>query len=450
MKDAMRKFAAAAVFLLCAGILLSGPIALIRSCQGQGAGFIGATTNTENATGSTRRLNEIAAPTGPVAMNSQKLTGLANGTAAGEAVNWTQTGQATSAIDLMLHGDGSDGALSASSGTTTLTRDTYYSSITLTGTARIDTAGFRLFCSGTTDLTGMPADTIFRGFGIAAGAGAAGGTGGTAGGTVEADGITVVGTASFGTAGGAGGTTTGSQATAPTNRTGSSGGASAAGGKGGTGASGSGGASRGGATTTRDGGNLPHRLDPLAVFGRSVNISTTGSWLAPTGGAGGPGGSGGGGDGTAGGGGGGGGQGGRGLFFSTKTLIVTGASACVVSSKGQNGANGGTPAAGNRGGGGGGSGGGGGFAYAVAGSTTGSLSGGLCVDGGAGGNGGNGTGTGIGGDGGGGGSGGYAWFANLAAGTLVSALGVAGSAGTAGSGTTGGAGASGEAVRVNF
>ena len=48
-----------------------------------------------------------------------------------------------------LYGDGSDGALVASSGTTTLVRDMYYTNVTLSGTAKINASGFRIFVQGT-------------------------------------------------------------------------------------------------------------------------------------------------------------------------------------------------------------------------------------------------------------------------------------------------------------
>ncbi|MFA5344547.1 MAG: hypothetical protein WC381_11390 [Kiritimatiellia bacterium] len=47
-------------------------------------------------------------------------------------------------------GDGHDGALTKADGsTTTLTRDMYYSAVTLSANSKVNTAGYRLFCSGT-------------------------------------------------------------------------------------------------------------------------------------------------------------------------------------------------------------------------------------------------------------------------------------------------------------
>lgn len=57
-------------------------------------------------------------------------------------------------------GGGTDGNLTISSGTTTLTRDTYYNNVTISGTAQIVTNGFRLFISGTLDLINASANAI--------------------------------------------------------------------------------------------------------------------------------------------------------------------------------------------------------------------------------------------------------------------------------------------------
>ena len=46
-------------------------------------------------------------------------------------------------------GDGSDGPVTISSGTTTLTRDMYYSDLTVSSTGVLLTAGYRIFVSGT-------------------------------------------------------------------------------------------------------------------------------------------------------------------------------------------------------------------------------------------------------------------------------------------------------------
>lgn len=53
-----------------------------------------------------------------------------------------------------LFGDGSDGALTSSSGTTTLTRDMYYTNVTLSSTAVLAPAGYKIFVSGTLNISG--------------------------------------------------------------------------------------------------------------------------------------------------------------------------------------------------------------------------------------------------------------------------------------------------------
>lgn len=57
-------------------------------------------------------------------------------------------------------GDGSDGDVTISSGTTTLTRDMYYNNLTISGTGSLATAGWRVFVLRTLDLTGAPAGAI--------------------------------------------------------------------------------------------------------------------------------------------------------------------------------------------------------------------------------------------------------------------------------------------------
>jgi hypothetical protein len=61
---------------------------------------------------------------------------------------------------LGFFGDGSDGALNISSGVTTLSRDQFYSSVTISGSARLNPNGFKIFVSGTLDLTNAPANAI--------------------------------------------------------------------------------------------------------------------------------------------------------------------------------------------------------------------------------------------------------------------------------------------------
>ena len=63
-------------------------------------------------------------------------------------------------FDLFLFGHGGDGDVTISSGTTTLTRDMYYNNLTISGTGKIVTAGWRIFVAGTLDLSAAPANAI--------------------------------------------------------------------------------------------------------------------------------------------------------------------------------------------------------------------------------------------------------------------------------------------------
>lgn len=65
-----------------------------------------------------------------------------------------------SSTDLMLWGAGSDGNATISSGTTTLTRDMFYNNLTVSGTGKIVTAGWRIFVAGTLDISAAPASAI--------------------------------------------------------------------------------------------------------------------------------------------------------------------------------------------------------------------------------------------------------------------------------------------------
>lgn len=76
-------------------------------------------------------------------------------------------------------GDGSDGALSISSGTTTLTADKQYTSISVSGTAILETAGYRIYCQGTVTVDATSGACIRNNGG--AGGNASAGTGGAAG-----------------------------------------------------------------------------------------------------------------------------------------------------------------------------------------------------------------------------------------------------------------------------
>jgi len=84
-------------------------------------------------------------------------------------------------------GDGSDGALSISSGTTTLAADKQYTTVSVTGTAILETAGYRIYCQGTVTVDATSGACIRNNGG--AGGNASGSTAGTAG--AIAPGVTV-------------------------------------------------------------------------------------------------------------------------------------------------------------------------------------------------------------------------------------------------------------------
>lgn len=52
---------------------------------------------------------------------------------------------ADSILSNMFFGDGYDGDVSISSGTTILTRDMYYNNLTISGTGKINVNGWRIF-----------------------------------------------------------------------------------------------------------------------------------------------------------------------------------------------------------------------------------------------------------------------------------------------------------------
>jgi hypothetical protein len=285
-------------------------------------------------------------------------------------------------------GDGSDGSLS-SSGTTTLSRDMFYTDVTLTGSGKIVTAGYRVFCNGTLNLGASAVISNNGGDGVAGVDGSAGtvGTGGAAG-TTAGNGWDIwggtAGTAGLdGTAGGTAGVAGNASQTTRTNCIGA---LTNRAGAGGGNASGGGTAAAGtGATNTVSAG--PWRAALTYMSGASNGAGVIGTR---------GGGGGGGGGGTSltsrpGGGGGGGAGGGVCLVFAR---IVTGSG--TISANGGAGGNGGNAYNGGSGGGGGGGGGAGGagglavLVYRYLTSWTGTVS----ANAGASGGGGTGTGTG--------------------------------------------------------
>ena len=305
-------------------------------------------------------------------------------------------------------GDCSDGNATISSGTTTLTRDMFYNSLTLSGTGVLNTAGYRVYVCSTLDISAAQSGAIIRngnnGSGLTAGAAlttnylggsGAGGAGGNGG----------VGSA--GSAGGNGG--------GVTNVAGSSGDGNA-----------------GGAGASNAFSGVPYPTLPAGL-----SIANSGVINYPTGGAGG-GGGGGATSGGAGAGGGGGGSGGGVMVIAANTIARgTNSNTSIIQVKGGNGAAGGGSAAN---GGGGGAGGGGGWFILTYQQLTGStITNAIDLSGGTGGNGG--AGTTAGGNGGAAGDSGKGFIYNFGAGTLTTLNTVAGPAGSAHSGTTPGNGA---------
>jgi hypothetical protein len=329
-----------------------------------------------------------------------------------------------------LFGDGADGNVTVSSGTTTLTRNMYYNDLTINGTGSIDTAGFQIFVAGTLDITAAPASGIKRpktngpsASGVTAGASptllASGTLGGSAG--------------SAGTAGGNnGGTAAGSAGTQQSDSNAVMGGRCGAIGAGGAGSGGAGGAARAKPTDVA----ITTLQKTLVGYVAMSPVSSLSGGLTGGGGAGG------GGDGTSGGGGGSGGVGGGVIEIRAKTINRGGSTAAgAIEAKGGNGGNGGVPAGGNRGGGAAGSGAGGGFVIIVYETLLGSTAANaIDVSGGDGGTGGAKTGTGTNGAGGDGGDGGRLRVYDVTAFTITDTLSV--STGAAASGVTGGSGGS--------
>lgn len=341
-------------------------------------------------------------------------------------------------ISVLVGGNGSSGNLTASSGTTTLTDDTFYDVVTLSGTAQIVTAGFRLYIR-TLDLTDATGAGPYISRNGVAGATSTTQTGAATGATLA--GATVGGNQA-GQAGATGIAGVGPQATAVAALANGNGGAGGASGKGGNGTPNAGGASRASVAPTST-WNASFATDHLI---RGIVLQL--------GGGAGQAGNAGGGDGTNLGRGGGGSATGGGVVFLSIGTLITGAGTspgAIQARGGAGGASTGT-ASGNAAGGGGGGGGGGGWIYALIGNKTGPVVTGLFdVSGGAGGAGGTGAGTGLGGQGGAGGGSGRIKVINFTTGVTSSVLPAAAAALPAVPATaTGNAGTAGTIGVLNY
>lgn len=262
----------------------------------------------------------------------------------------------------LLASDGSDGDVTISSGTTTLTRDMYYNNLTVNGTGTLVTAGYRVFVKGTTtaDTSGGGGGIQHKGGNGGNGGNASGGTGGTAGsaGTI-ANGV-LLGQARNGKAGGAGANSAnanGSNGTAGDSSTFNlNANAGSAGGKGGNSAT-AGGGTAGSAGANTSAIEMKPR-DVISAVAPFVFTSATAIQRANVTAGSGSGGGGGSWASTGGGGGGGSGATGGYVFLATRILSITGIGA--INANGGNGGNGGagvSPLSGGGGGGGGGNGG---------------------------------------------------------------------------------------------
>lgn len=331
--------------------------------------------------------------------------------------------------DVLLFGDGSDGTNNCT-GSQTLTKDMYYSSLTIGASCALTTAGYRVYVSGTLTFSGGTIGWNGNNGGNGT-TGAGGGTGGTASSALT---TAYLGGSIAGTAGGAGPLNNQGQASATPATGGNNGGASSTGGSGGNGTGGgnTGGAGGGAAALTAVAQNQPNV--PTGLY-----LSSSTGFSVILGGAPAPGGGGGGGSAsTRGGGGGGGGTGGGTVFIAALTINRTSLTSQDIIARGGNGGTGGTGEA-NAGGGGGGSGGGGGNVIIMFRNVVGSsVANAIDVSGGNGGAGGSTSGTGLGGNGGAAGGGGRVAIYDLGAGTLTSSAVTSAVAGNANSGTTGG------------
>jgi hypothetical protein len=83
-----------------------------------------------------------------------------NGTSTWSALSYGGLVGPAQTNQLMPYGDGSDGNVSLSSGITTLTRNMFYNNLTLSGTAKIHTSGFKIYVKDTLDITAAAAGAI--------------------------------------------------------------------------------------------------------------------------------------------------------------------------------------------------------------------------------------------------------------------------------------------------
>lgn len=366
------------------------------------------------------------------------------------STDWNTFNSKTSAGNLIYFGDGSTTGTTTISSTVQLSTDTFYENLTIASNGVLHLRGWRVFVSGTLDLTNAGANAIHNnGFAGTSSGGFGAGTNSSATTGKLGVGRTVAGgedtssnaadSAGKGGNGGNGGSATngngvaGTSSTTPTTGLYRIAGTAGAGGKGGNAAVGTGGA--GGAGQTNAANNASGYIAlirnigvyGIMTYGELANNTFTGSPTTQTIFPGLNGGGGGGGAASTGGGGGGGaGGGGGGFTFVYAKTISIGAStnAAAIAAIGGAGGNGANSGNANTGGGGGAGGGGGGYVFVLCNQITGGNYTFISAAGGAGGNGANGLGTGIGGQGGVGGSGGRITVIRISDGTITQVNGL--------------------------
>jgi hypothetical protein len=342
-----------------------------------------------------------------------------------------------------FYGDGADGDVTISSGTTTLSSDMYYKNLTISGTGSLVTNGWRVFVSEVLDLSSAPANAIC--WNGNAGVSVSGTSGPVGPAALVSN---TVGGAHAGVNGVNGGGSGGSNGGTATTTANGNGGVGGNGGDGGDGSSGSGGIGGSGGTIT----NFHRFMFPTQWLVRQPTETTVGMLF---GGSGGGSGGGGGGNGSAGGGSGGPGTGGGTVFIAARIIKRSGSTAVgAVSALGGAGGSSGGGLSATRGGGGGSGGGGGGWIYLLFNAKIGSTATGMLrANGGAGGNGGN---QGIGGapskagHSGGGGQAGRITLIDMGTGHHSETFGSGPISPVAPVGSTGGVGPAGEVNEVNF
>jgi hypothetical protein len=400
--------------------------------------------NASGALGFTTNLGTTLANSGTVGFGTAGQALITAGSSAAPA--WGNVASPYSGAPLF--GTGSDGAVTISSGTTTLTRDMQYTNLTISSPGVIKTNNFNIFVSGTLDIS-------------AAGAAAINNNGNSGGNATTSTGASA-GAATLGrilppgagaSSGSTGTTTTGTVPGGNPLVVFLQGGNGAAGGTGGTSGTAQAGSAAGPLSTPTSIVSLSFAQitkNPWVI----TNTTTTAGLQSLGPASGGTGGGCGGGDAVNTGGGGGGGAAGGGFVTIYANVINRGTNttASIIQSLGGNGGSATATLSGTAGGGGGGGGAGGGFVYIVAGTLQGStITNAINVSGGTGGNGGNGASTGKGGNGGTGGNGGNYQILNLNASSFtVGSFNAAGTAGGTTSTSTGASGGAGATVQGNL